>query len=78
MLPFEKIRKYMVVYMGFNAMIVMNLFPMKGDNQHYSLQATMNGQGVSVENLKILFGSYMQVTNATYHTTVWNLTREKL
>jgi len=43
----------------------MNLFPRKGGSEHYSPQAIMNGRGVTVEDLRIPFGSYMQVTNAT-------------
>ena len=65
MLPFERIPKYMVVYMVFNATIVMNLFPRTGGSEHYSPQAIMNGRGVTVEDLRILFGAYVQVTNAT-------------
>ena len=65
MLPFERIPKFVVVYMVFNATIVMNMFPRKGGSQHYSPQAIMNGRGVTVEDLRIPFGEYVQVTNAT-------------
>jgi hypothetical protein len=64
-LPFEKVPKFVIVYMVFNATIVMNMFPRKGGSQHYSPQAIMSGRGVSIQDLEIPFGSYVQVTNAT-------------
>ena len=65
MLPFKQVPKNIIVYMVFNATIVMNLFPRKGGNKYYSPQAIMSGRGVSVEDLEIPFGSYVQVANAT-------------
>jgi hypothetical protein len=65
MLPFEQVPKNIIVYMAFNATIVMNMFPRKGGSEHYSPQAIMSGRGVSVQDLEIPFGSYIQVTNAT-------------
>ena len=65
MLPFTQVPKNVMIYMVFNAMIVMNLFPRKGGNKYYSPQAIMFGRGVSVQDLEIPFGSYVQVTNAT-------------
>ncbi len=65
MLPFERVPKNIIVYMVFNATIVMNMFPRKGGSEHYSPQAIMSGRGVSEQDLEIPFGSYVQVTNAT-------------
>ncbi len=65
MLPFERVPKNVIVYMVFNATIVMNMFPRKGGSEHYSPQAIMSGRGVSVQDLEIPFGLYVQVTNAT-------------
>ena len=65
MLPFKQVPKNVIIYMVFNATIVMNLFPRKGGNKYYSPQAIMSGRGVSVEDLRVPFGSYVQVTNAT-------------
>jgi hypothetical protein len=65
MLPFEQVPKNVIIYMVFNATIVMNMFPRKGGSDYYSPQAIMSGRGVSVQDLEIPFGSYVQVTNAT-------------
>ena len=65
MLPFAQVPKNVIVYMVFNATIIMNLFPRRGGNQHYSPQAILSGRGVSAQDLKIPFGLYIQVTNAT-------------
>ena len=69
MLPFKQVPKNIIVYMVFNATIVMNLFPRKGGNKYYLPQAVMSGRGVSVKDLAIPFGSYVQVANATSRTT---------
>ena len=65
MLPFAQVPKNVIIYMVFNATIVMNLFPRRGGNKYYSPQAIMSGKGVSVQDLQIPFGSCVQVTNAT-------------
>ncbi len=65
MLPFKQVPKNIIIYMVFNATIVMNLFPRKGGNKYYSPQLIMSGRGVSVEDLEIPFGSYVLVANAT-------------
>jgi hypothetical protein len=51
MLPFERVPKNVIVYMVFNATIVMNMFPRKGGSKHYSPQAIMSGR---VLNLRII------------------------
>ncbi len=65
MLPFAQVPKNVIIYMVFNATIVMNMFPRRGGNDYYSPQAIMSGRGVSVQDLEIPFGLYVQVTNAT-------------
>ena len=57
MLPFAQVPKNVIIYMVFNAMIVMNLFPRRGGNEYYSPQAIMSGRGVSVQDLETPFGS---------------------
>jgi hypothetical protein len=64
MLPFAQVPKNVIVYIVFNATIVMNMFPRRGGNDYYSPQAIMFGRGVSVQDLEIPFGLYVQVTNA--------------
>ncbi len=59
MLPFAQVPKNVIIYMVFNATIVMNLFPRKGGNAYYSPQAIMSGRGVLVQDLKIPFGLYI-------------------
>ena len=58
-LPFTNVPKTMIIYMVFMATQVMNMFPRKGGNKYYLLQAIMTGRGVSVEDLRISFGSYV-------------------
>ena len=65
MLPFAQVPKNVIIYMVFNATMVMNMFPRKVGNGYYSPSAIMSDRGVSVQDLKIPFGSYIQVTNAT-------------
>ena len=65
MLPFAQVPKNVIIYMVFNATIVMNMFPRRGGNNYYSPSAIMSNQGVLVQDLEIPFGSYVQVTNAT-------------
>ncbi len=57
MLPFAQVPKNVIIYMVFNATIVMNLFPSRGGNAYYSPQAIMSGRGVLVQDLEIPFGS---------------------
>ncbi len=56
-LPFEKVPKYMLIHMVFAATKVMNMFPCKGGNKYYSPGAIMTEKGISVNDLKIAFGS---------------------
>jgi hypothetical protein len=42
MLPFAQVPKNVIVYMVFNATIVMNMFPRKGGNDYYSPSAIMS------------------------------------
>ena len=56
MLPFAQVPKNVIVYMVFNATIIMNLFPRKGGHKHYSPQAILSGRGVSAQDLEIPFG----------------------
>ena len=65
MLPLTQVPKNVIIYMVFNAMIVMNLSPRRGGNKYYSPQEIMSGRGVLVQDLEIPFGWYVQVTNAT-------------
>ncbi len=65
MLPFAQVLKNVIIYMVFNATIAMNMFPRRGGNNYYSPQAIMSGRGVSLQDLEIPFGLYVQVTNAT-------------
>ena len=64
-LPFEKVPKYMLIHMVFAATKVMNMFPRRGGNKYYSPGAIMTEKGVSVDDLKIAFGSYVQSTNSS-------------
>ena len=65
MLPFAQVPKNVIIYMVFNATIVMNMFPRRGGNDYYLPSAIMSDRGVLVQDLEILFGSYVQVTNPT-------------
>ena len=61
-LPFDKILKVMVIHMMFTVTIVMNMFPRKGGNAIYSPQMIMTGRSVTIDDLNISFGSYVQFT----------------
>jgi hypothetical protein len=64
-LPFEKIPKPMLIYKVFNVTMVMNMFPRKGGNAIYSPQMIMTGRSVTIDDLSIPFGLYVQFTSAT-------------
>ena len=64
-IPFEKIPKPILVHMIFNVTMVMNMFPRKGGNSIYSPQMIMTGRSITIEDLRILFGLYVQFTSAT-------------
>ena len=56
MLPFAQVPKNVVVYMVFNATIIMNLFPRREGNEYYSPQAFFSGREVLAQDLEIPFG----------------------
>ena len=64
-LPFNKIPKVMLVHMIFNVTMVMNMFPRKGGNAIYSPQMIMTGRSVTIDDLNISFGLYVQFTSTT-------------
>jgi hypothetical protein len=78
-LPFQKIPKFMLIYMVFAATKVMNMFPQKGGNAYYSLGMIMTGMGVLIKELRIAFGSYVQSTSSTMpHSSLEPWTRDAI
>ena len=51
--------------MVFAATTVMNMFPRKGGNLYHSPGMIMTKMGVSIKELKIAFGLYVQSTSST-------------
>ena len=63
-LPFERVPKYVLIYMVFAATRVMNMFPHKGSNNYYSPGMIMTEAGVSISDLKIAFELYVKCKNS--------------
>ena len=55
----------MIIYMVFAATKVMNMFPRKGGSAYYSPGIIMTGTGVLIDELKIVFGLYVQSMSST-------------
>ena len=51
--------------MVFAATKFMNMFPQKGGDAYYSPGMIMTGMGVSIKELRIAFGLYVQSTSST-------------
>jgi hypothetical protein len=62
-LPYAKIPKFMLIHMVFVATRVMNMFPRRGGNKYFLPSMIVTGRGVTIESLRIAFGSYVQSTS---------------
>ena len=60
-LPFWQIPGVIIVWMVQVCTMTLNMFPQKGENCHYSPNMIVTDRGVSMDQLRIRFGSYVQV-----------------
>jgi hypothetical protein len=60
-LPFWQIPGVIIVRMVQVCTMPLNMFPRKGGSRHYSPNMILTNRGVSMDQLRIRFGSYAQV-----------------
>ena len=60
-LPFLQIPGVIIVRMVQVCTMTLNMFPRKGGSKHYSPNMIVTNRGVSMDQLRIRFGSYVQV-----------------
>ena len=67
-LPFEQIPGVIIVRMVQVCTTTLNMFPRRGGSTHYSPSMIVTNQGVSMDQLRIRFGSYVQVWEPSTQT----------
>ncbi len=55
--------------------MTLNMFPRKGGSRHYSPNAILTNKGVSMDQLRIRFGSYVQVWEPSAQTNSLKMRR---
>jgi len=67
-LPFLQIPGVIIVQMVQVCTMTLNMFPRKGGSSQYSPSMIVTNQGVSMDHLRIRFGSYIQVWEPSTQT----------
>jgi hypothetical protein len=74
-LPFRQIPGVIIVRMVQVCTMTLNMFPRKGGNRQYSPNMIVTDRGVSMDQLKIRFGSYVQVWEPSTQTNSMKMRR---
>jgi hypothetical protein len=74
-LPYAQIPGIMIIHMVLHASKVLNLFLRSGGIKDMSPNMIMSDDGVSMQQFRLLFGTYVQVRNRVPNPTACNLER---
>jgi hypothetical protein len=74
-LPFKQIPGVIIVRMVQVFTMTLNTFPRKGGSRHYSPNMIVTNKGVSMDQLRIRFGSYVQVWEPSTQTNSLKMRR---
>jgi hypothetical protein len=74
-LPFKQIPGVIIVWMVQVCTMTLNMFPRKGGSRHYSPNMIVTNKGVSMDQLRIRFGSYVQVWEPSTQTSSLKMRR---
>ena len=74
-LPFKQIPGVIIVRMVQVCTMTLNMFPQKGGSRHYSPNMIVTNKGVSMDQLRIRFGSYVQVWEPSTQTNSLKMRR---
>ncbi len=74
-LPFKQIPGVIIIWMVQVCTMTLNMFPRKGASRHYSPNAILTNKGVSMDQLRIRYGSYIQVWEPSAQTNSLKMRR---